>query len=149
MPPSFSFVSFFPSSSLPLLPFSIFVPHFAPPLLFLSPTDSGRVLSPFPSRIVSRCYPWFSSLLGGFIWLNIDCSSSHPRVITGVSVAHRSRLRGGWKDAPVIHPQKGRKIRYFITFWTKTDIDAYYDISVFLTMSIIYMSNNWLLISHT
>lgn len=62
------------------------------------------------SGIVSWCYLWLSSLLGGFIWLNIDCSSQPAWAITSISASAVSytllRPRGpppwivfmGWYD---------------------------------------------------
>lgn len=62
------------------------------------------------SGIVSWCYLWLSSLLGGFIWLNIDCSSprlGYNEYISIGRIVYPLRPRGpppwivfmGWYDA--------------------------------------------------
>lgn len=52
------------------------------------------------SGIVSWCYLWLSSLLGGFIWLNIDCSSQPASAITSISASAVSYTPSVHGDRP-------------------------------------------------
>lgn len=52
------------------------------------------------SGIVSWCYLWLSSLLGGFIWLNIDCSSQPAWAITSISASAVSYTPSVHGDRP-------------------------------------------------
>lgn len=83
------------------------------------------------SGIVSWCYLWLSSLLGGFIWLNIDCSSprlGYNEYISIGRIVHPLRPRGpppwivfmGWYDADLNPNQlNGDSITSF--FFSKTN----------------------------
>lgn len=89
------------------------------------------------SGIVSWCYLWLSSLLGGFIWLNIDCSSprlGYNEYISIGRIVYPLRPRGpppwivfmGWYDADLNPNQlNGDSITSFFSliffFFSKTN----------------------------